>query len=182
MANLNTRALKLNDLDDGLKQTYQKHERLRTVTAFLVFGTLTYASYALAITGAQDILAGTFIQTSLVLVANTGPYFLVTLIAPCFMQKIPYFARITLVYVVDICGFLMLALAKQVHWKLTGVAIVSFGVGVAEMTFLALTSFYNEVVSTAFSAGTGMGFVITPLYYTGICMPYRSVCVCFLLQ
>lgn len=80
MANLNTRALELNDLDDGLKQTYQKHERLRTVTAFLVFGTLTYASYALAITGAQDILAGTFIQTSLVLVANTGPYFLVTLI------------------------------------------------------------------------------------------------------
>ncbi|KAL9988097.1 hypothetical protein ACROYT_G002501 [Oculina patagonica] len=84
------------------------------------------------------------------------------------MQKIPYFARITLVYLADISGFLILALAKQVYWKLIGVGIISFGLGVAETTFLALTSFYQEVVSTAFSAGTGMGFVIAPLYYTAM--------------
>ncbi len=112
---------------------------------------------------------GTFIQTSTVLVADIGPFFLVTLIGPYFMQKIPYFARITLVYLADISGFLILALAKQVYWKLIGVGIISFGFGVAETTFLALTSFYQEVVSTAFSAGTGMGFVMAPLYYTGMC-------------
>lgn len=76
------------------------------------------------------------------------------------MQKISYFARITLVYAVYICGFLMLAFAKQVHWKLIGVGIVSLGSGVVEMTFLALNSFYQEVASTAFSAGTGLGFMI----------------------
>lgn len=84
MANLNTRVLEHND-DDGLQQTHQEHERLRTVTAFLVFGIVTNASYSLVISGAQDILAGTFIQTSLVLVANIGPFFVVTLIATCFM-------------------------------------------------------------------------------------------------
>ncbi len=83
------------------------------------------------------------------------------------MQKIPYIARITVFSCADIGGLLILTLANQVHWKLVGVALVSFGNTLGEITVLALTSFYQEVVSTAFSAGTGMGFVIAPLYYTG---------------
>lgn len=156
----------------GFKPTQQQQrERFRTVTAFFIFGTLIYATYSLVIAGAQDILAGTFIQTSMVLVADIGPYFVVTLIAPYFMQRISYFARITTVFLCGIGGFLMLAFAKQVFWKLIGVGIASFGYGVGEVTFLALTSFYHEVTLNAYSAGTGAGFVIAPLYYTGrFCM------------
>ncbi|KAL9988094.1 hypothetical protein ACROYT_G002497 [Oculina patagonica] len=84
------------------------------------------------------------------------------------MQKIPYIARITVFSCADIGGLLILTLANQVHWKLVGVALVSFGNTLGEITVLALTSFYQEVVSTAFSAGTGMGFVIAPLYYTAM--------------
>ena len=150
-----------------MNQQQQQRERFRTVTAFFIFGTLIYATYSLVISGAQDILAGTLIQTSMVLVADIGPYFFVTLIAPYFMQKIPYFVRITTVFLSGIGGFLMLAFAEQVHWKLIGVGIASFGYGVGEVTFLALTSFYHEVTLSAYSAGTGAGFVIAPLYYTG---------------
>lgn len=152
----------------GFKPDQEERERLRTVTAFFIFGTLIYATYSLVIAGAQDILAGTFIQTSMVLVADIGPYFLVTLIAPYFMQKIPYFARITTVFLSGIGGFLMLSFSKQVYWKLIGVGIASFGYGVGEVTFLALTSFYHEVTVTAYSAGTGAGFVLAPLYYTAM--------------
>ena len=166
MANRNTRA-KINDTG-GFKENRQKHERLRTVMAFFVFGTLCYATYSLVIAGAQDILAGTFIQTSVVLVAGVGPNLFVNLFGPYFMQKISYFVRITLVCLTDISGFLILALIKQVHWKLIGVGIVSFGLGAGEMTCLALSSFYHETVSTAFSAGTGMGLMMAPLYYTGM--------------
>ena len=160
----------LSEVNDcgGIKLDRRERERLRTVTAFFIFGTLSYATYSLVIAGAQDILAGTFIQTSMVLVADIGPYFLVTLIAPYFMQKIPYFARITTVFLSGIGGFLMLSFSKQVHWKLIGVGISSFGYGVGEVTFLALTSFYHEVTVSAYSAGTGAGFVIAPLYYTGM--------------
>lgn len=157
----------LTPVSDGGFNKEQQQERLRTVTAFFIFGTLIYATYSLVIAGAQDILAGTFIQTSMVLVADIGPYFVVTLIAPYFMQKIPYFARITTVFLSGIGGFLMLAFATQVHWKLIGVGIASFGYGIGEVTFVALTSFYHEVTLTAYSAGTGAGFVIAPLYYTG---------------
>lgn len=69
-------------MTDGLKRTHQERERLRAVTAFLFFGILTYAAYCLVIAGAQDVIAWTFIQTSLVLIANIGPYFVVTFMAP----------------------------------------------------------------------------------------------------
>lgn len=45
--------------------------------------------------------------------------------------------------------------------------MVSFGFGVSEVIFLTLTSFYHEVTLSAYSAGTGVGFMIAPLYYTG---------------
>ena len=77
--------------------------------------------YTLVIGAAQDILAGTFIPTCLVLMVNIGPQFLVCLISPYFMQKIPYFARITAFCLSNISGCLLLSLAKQVHWKLIGV-------------------------------------------------------------
>ncbi|XP_068694956.1 uncharacterized protein [Montipora foliosa] len=163
----NTRALATSFVNCSFNRQQQR-ESFRTVASFFIFGTLMYATYSLVIAAAQDILAGTFIQTSMVLVADIGPYFLVTLIAPFFMQNIPYFARITTVFLSGIVGFLMLAFAEQVHWKLIGVGITSFGYGVGEVTFLALTSFYHEMTLSAYSAGTGAGFVMAPLYYTAM--------------
>ena len=161
-------------LADDIKEQGAKREpeRLRTKIAFFTFGCLIYATYSLIISGAQDILAGTLIQTSLVLVANIGPYFLVTLIAPYFMQRIPYFARIVSVFVTETLGFLLLVCSKRVHWKLVGVGLASVGYGIGEVSILALTSFYHEVTVSAYSAGTGAGFVAAPLYYTGKCELY----------
>lgn len=166
-----TAALSVANDCDGIKlNNGQERERLRTITAFFIFGTLIYATYSLVIVGAQDILAGTSIPTSISLIALIAPGFLVTLIAPYFMHNIPYIARIMTFCCTGIGGFLMLVFAKQVHWKLIGVGIVSFGSNFCEITVLALSSFYHEAASTAFSAGTGAGFVIAPLYYTGECL------------
>ena len=160
----------VDDDHDGIKLNGQERERLYTVVAFFIFGTLIYATYSLVMAGAQDILAGTSIPTSVSLIALVAPGFLVTLIAPYFMHKIPYFARIIMFCCTGIGGFLMLVFAKRVYWKLIGVGIVSFGSSFSEITVLALSSFYHEATSTAFSAGTGTGFVIAPLYYSGECL------------
>lgn len=176
MVNYKTTALLVNDCG-GIKLDQQSEgERLRTLTAFFMFGTLIYATFSLVLAGAQDILAGTLVPTSMVLLVSIVPAFLVNLIAPYFIQKIPYFARISTFCCTGIVGLLMLALAKQVHWRLVGVGLVTFGEAVGEITSLALTSFYHEVTSTAFSAGTGMGFVIAPLYYIGMCQ-YDGICI-----
>ena len=162
-----TAALSLVDDHNGIKLNGKERERLRTVTAFFIFGTLIYATYSLVMAGAQDILAGTSTATSVSLIALVVPGFLVTLTAPYFMHKIPYVVRIITFCCTGIGGFLMLVFSKQLHWKLIGVGIVSFGSNFSEITVLALSSFYHETTSTAFSAGTGAGFVLAPLYYTG---------------
>ena len=145
----------------------QEREHPITLMAFFVFGTVIYATYSLIIACAQDLLAGTYVQTSLVLVANIAPYFVVTLVAPYFMQNIPYLARITTVFFSQASGIIMVAFAGKIHWKLTGVGMVSFGLGVGETTFLALSSFYHEGAVNAYAAGTGVAFGVAPLYYTG---------------
>ena len=162
-----TAALSVADDSDGIKLNSQEGQRLRTVTAFFIFGTLIYVTYSLVIAGAQDFLAGTSIPTSVSLIALVVPGFLVTLTAPYFMHEIPYVVRVLTFCCTGIGGFLMLVFSKQVHWKLIGAGIVSFGSNFSEITVLALSSFYHETTSTAFSAGTGAGFVLAPLYYTG---------------
>ena len=142
-------------------------ERMRTVMTFFMFGIIINSTIYLVIAAAQDILAGTFIQTSLGLISLTLPQFLVSLIAPYFMQRISYFIRITTLGLASIGGILVLALAKHVHWKLIGAGIAGFGVAVGEPSILALTSNYHEVTLSAYSGGTGLGCVIAPLYYTG---------------
>lgn len=154
------------DIDDPHGQ--MERENLPTVTAFLFFGCLCYTMYALVIAGAQDILAGTFTQTSFVYLASVGPNFIVCLIAPYFMQMIPYSVRITAVGIAFLSSSLVLAFANQIHWKFVGIVLASLAIGVGETTVLALTSFYHEVSATAFSAGTGLGLTIAPLYYTAM--------------
>lgn len=80
-------------MSESGKSDQQDHENLLTVMAFFACGTLIYNGFSLFITAAQDILAGTYIQSSMVLIACILPSFVFTLIAPYFVQKISYFAR-----------------------------------------------------------------------------------------
>lgn len=143
-------------------------EKPVTILAFYIFGFLIYAIYSLIISGAQDILAGTFVPTSAVLVANVGPYFIITVVAPYFIQKIPYFPRILAIFFLEAIGLIMVASAKRVVVRLLGISLSSFGFGLGELSFIAMTSFYHDTAVTAFSAGTGTGISLAPLYYTGI--------------
>ena len=143
-------------------------EKPITIAAFYVFGFLIYAIYSLIISAAQDILAGTFVPTSAVLVANVGPYFVVTVVAPYFIQKIPYFPRVLAILFLEATGLIMVVTANHVGARLFGISLSSFGFGLGELSFIAMTSFYHDTAVSAFSAGTGTGISLAPLYYTGI--------------
>lgn len=151
---------------EAADETKEK-ERPRTVLAFFMFGFLIYATYSLIISGAQDILQGTLVPTSAVLVANIGPYFAVTLISPYFIQRIPYFVRVLAVFLLETSGLIMVVVGQTVTVKLVGIGFSSTGFGLGELSFIAMTSFYDDVAVRAFSAGTGTGISLAPLYYTG---------------
>lgn len=156
-----------------------KKERLRNLVAFYAFGALIYTVYSVIISGAQDILAGTFIPTAAVLVTNVGPYFLVTMIAPYFIHRVPYVVRIVAIYALFTAGLFIIVYAKEVYLKLVGICTTSLGAGIGEVSFFTLTAYYEKVTVAAYSAGTGSGFILGPLYYTG-----RVCCFCkpFLLR
>lgn len=145
-----------------------ERESLKTIVAFFVFGALLCGANSLVVAGAQDTLAGTLIQTSTVLLANSLPNLVACSVAPYFMQNIPYSVRISAVGMSYICGALTFAMATQINWKLFGIGLTSFALGAGETTVSALTSFYSEICLTAFSAGTGTGFSMAPLYYMAL--------------
>ena len=162
---------KENEENNGSKETQAakpKKEPLRNLFAFYAFGALIYTVYSVIISGAQDILAGTFIPTAAVLVTNVGPYFLVTMIAPYFIHKVPYVVRIVAIYVFFTAGLFIIVYAKEVYLKLVGICTTSLGAGIGEVSFFTLTAYYEKVTVAAYSAGTGSGFILGPLYYTGM--------------
>ena len=142
-------------------------EKIITTLAFFAFGFILYAVHSLLIAAAQDILAGSNIPTSAVISCIIGPYALITLVCPYFVQKIPYLVRIIVVFVLYEGGLFGLVYTDQVEAKLLAVCFVSLGFGVGEMSSIAMTSFYHQVVVGVFAAGTGVGFIAAPLYYTG---------------
>ena len=159
-----------NDEQDDSKETESRKprkERLRNLVAFFAFGALIYTVYSVIISGAQDILAGTFIPTAAVLVTNVGPYFLVTMIAPYFIHRVPYVVRIVAIYALFTAGLFIIVYAKEVYLKLVGICTTSLGAGIGEVSFFTLTAYYEKVTVAAYSAGTGSGFILGPLYYTG---------------
>lgn len=175
MASENEMVTDLTDKDEGnqdedgseTKETSSRKENIRNIMAFYAFGTLIYTVYSVIISGAQDILTGTFIPTAAVLVTNVGPYFMVTLVAPYFIHKVPYVVRIVAIYFFFTAGLFVIVYSKEVYLKLIGICITSLGAGIGEISFFTLTAHYEKVTVAAYSAGTGTGFILGPLYYTG---------------
>lgn len=148
----------------------QKNEETESVclrVAFFLCGVLIYAVFVILLTGAQDILSGTEIQTSSVLLANIAPYTLVPLVFPLFAKSVPYIVRFIFVVICILTGCLSLGLIHNVYWKLAAVCLTSLGAGVADSSVIGLTSYFKPSILSWYSTGTGTGFVIGPLYYTG---------------
>ena len=149
------------------KITKNGTEKVITIVAFFAFGFILYTVYSLLIAAAEDILKGSDIPTSAVISCIIGPYVLITFVCPYFVQKIPYLPRLIVVFILYEVGLFSLVFVERVGAKLLAVCLVSLAFGVGEMSAIAMTSFYHPVVVGVFSAGTGVGFIAAPLYYTG---------------
>ena len=80
--------------------------------------------------------------------------------------------KIAVVLVLMVAGLLLVGLAQS-EWKLVGVTLISTGTTFGEMTFLAMSGFYQHSTVGAYCAGTGLAVVMANFYYLGEC--YMSV-------
>lgn len=94
----------------------------------------------------------------LVLLADVLPSFATKLIAPYFIDRVPYSIRILFFAFVSSAGMLILALTPpetSVASKMVGVMLASLASGGGELSFLGLTHYYGHMSLAAWGSGTG---------------------------
>ena len=144
-----------------------KIERIQVIVSFVGFGALLHCIFAIIVSGAQDILAGTFIPTTSIILSHVTPIVVVTSTAPWFMQRVSYLVRVLAIFFFMAVGLLLIIFVDNVYVKICGVASNALSHGLGEITFLALSTFYSSTAVASFAAGSGAGMLLGPVYYSG---------------
>ncbi|CAK7236426.1 battenin CLN3 protein [Sporothrix curviconia] len=140
--------------------------RATVFVSFWLFGLINNVLYVIILSAAQD-LVGT-LPKGVVLLADVLPSFGTKLVAPYFIHRVPYAARIPVFVALSSVGMLLVATtpaSASVAVKLTGVVLASLSSGGGELSFLGLTHYYGPLSLAAWGSGTGAaGLVGAGLY------------------
>jgi battenin len=112
--------------------------------------------YVIILSAALD-LVGPSIPKAVVLLFDVVPSFFTKLVAPYFIQSVPYWIRIWVFVALSTCGMLLIALSPdgRVGIKMVGVVFASLSSGGGELSFLGLTHFYGHFSLASWGSGTG---------------------------
>ncbi|XP_013931658.1 PREDICTED: battenin [Thamnophis sirtalis] len=108
------------------------------------------------------------ISTGAVLLADILPTLFIKFSAPFCIHLFPYGLRVAICVTSAWGSFLLVAFSTSITQSLLGVVLASISSGLGEITFLALTSFFNSAVVSAWSSGTGGAGLIGALSYLGL--------------
>jgi len=123
-------------------------------------GLINNLLYVIILSAALD-LVGPNVPKGVVLLADVVPSFFVKLIAPYFIEAVPYASRVITFALLSTGGMLIIALTSSeqdsstIAIKLIGVAFASLSSGGGELSFLGLTHHYGQKSLAAWSSGTG---------------------------
>ncbi|XP_078356656.1 uncharacterized protein LOC144641517 [Oculina patagonica] len=152
---------------------------VKTVVCFFIFGLLSMITTEMIHTATQDILSGSHIASSYVILAAALPEILVKVACPWFVQNCSYLIRTVTVALLSIGGLVIIIIASDVHWRLVGVGVACCAGALGEITFLAFTSFYDDIAASAVAAGIGMSSLLGSYLYTAMttwaCVASRTV-------
>lgn len=129
-------------------------------TELTVLGLINNVLYVIILSAALD-LVGPSVPKGVVLLADVMPSFVTKLIAPYFIHKVPYAARILIFVALSSGGMLLVALTpgddsgRAIAAKMVGVVMASLSSGGGELSFLGLTHYYGHFSLAAWGSGTG---------------------------
>jgi battenin len=123
--------------------------------------------YVVILSAAQD-LVGSDVPKGVVLLADVLPSFATKLVAPYFIHRVPYPARVLAFAATSSAGMLLVATTpadRGLAAKMAGVVLASLSSGGGELSFLGLTHYYGPRSLAAWGSGTGAaGLVGAGLY------------------
>ena len=128
-------------------------------------GLINNVLYVIILSAAQDLVGS---MPKGIVLADVVPSFLVKLVAPYFIHRVPYSVRVLLFIALSVTGMLMVALtppSRSVAVKMVGVVLASLSSGGGELSFLGMTHYYGQVSLAGWGSGTGAaGLVGAGLY------------------
>ncbi|EGT38354.1 hypothetical protein CAEBREN_00721 [Caenorhabditis brenneri] len=145
----------------------------RNSVAFWLLGLCNNFAYVVMLSAAKDILEKDaihiekpcrpsvttrechFLSTGSVLLADIIPALLIKITAPMFIHRVPFGIRHSIVVFLQAASFLIVGISDSTWLALFGVVLASFGSGLGEISYLALTSNYPSTVVASWSSGTG---------------------------
>ena len=113
------------------RDTEQKVEK-RIIFVFGVIGFLVDFFFSIYQSAAQDIFEATNIPTPWITLSIAAPACLVTFIYPCVFQRVPVSVACFVLFIASVAEILLTSLAKDLRVRLSGVCLVSFGIGSME--------------------------------------------------
>ncbi|XP_032221255.2 protein btn-1 [Nematostella vectensis] len=138
---------------------------LLNISAFLVFGLLTFVNMEILFTAAEDILSGFNIPTASLIICFNVPLVVAKIVLPWCFQRFPYVVHVTWLTGFMILGTLFIVFVDSMVAKMVGLGLNAMATGGSELVFLALTAYYPKVCVSAFVCGTGIAALVAPLYY-----------------
>lgn len=127
---------------------------LRVASSFWVFGLLNNVLYVVILSAAIDLVGATT-PKGVVLLADVLPALIAKVSAPFYIQRVPYPLRIFCLVGLSFVGMQLVAAGNSFLPIITGICLASLSSGFGEITFLALTHFYDRNAVHGFSSGTG---------------------------
>ena len=148
------------------RDTEQKVKK-RIIFAFGMIGFLVDFFFSTYQSAAQDIFEATNIPTPWITLSITAPACLVTFLYPYVFQRVPVSVACFVIFIASVAGILLTSLAQDLTVRLSGVCLVSFGIGSMDAVFLSLSSVYGGDTVHSYSMGSALSFVAGPLSYAG---------------
>lgn len=169
--------------------------RWRNLSGFWILGLCNNFSYVVMLSAAKDILkhqepdnstipttlnfeVGNIsnssrydcnpVSTAAVLLADILPTLVIKLSAPFFIHKLPYGFRVLMCVATATASFLLVSYSSTMWMSILGVIFASASSGLGELSFLALTVFFNREVLGSWSSGTGGAGVAGALLYSAL--------------
>ncbi|PYH44211.1 CLN3-domain-containing protein [Aspergillus saccharolyticus JOP 1030-1] len=132
----------------------------RVCVAFWLFGLINNVLYVIILSAALD-LVGPDLPKGVVLLADVIPSFTTKLVAPYFIQVVPYPVRVLVFVTLSTTGMLLVALSPaytaggSISTKIAGIILSSISSGGGELSFIALTHHYGPFSLASWGSGTG---------------------------
>ena len=152
---------------ETLQNPHEPEEKLINSAAFCVYGFIVGGVGLVYLTAAQDLLSGTSMPSSVLLMSSESPYLLTSALLPYFAERLPQLVVNMAIFLIYTTSLLLMALPTQIELKVLGAACVGVGYAIGSVLFTGQTARYSDVTVRAYSAGSGFGFILSNLYYTG---------------